>query len=144
MENHLYIPTCLLSCISMEVPKLSDNGLLDEVIENSPTTLEEMEQLKVYKILIVIAAYIALGIGTLHFILSLGAEPYLELLFKLIINLLFGLLLLLSFHRMDYMYKEWSIIAIFSSIVLISLGGVVGLLAGTFTIFGILLSFLSK
>ncbi|MFO7791964.1 MAG: hypothetical protein R6W73_03145 [Candidatus Saliniplasma sp.] len=127
----------------MEIPKFSDPGLLDEIIEDSPTTLEEIEKLQVYKILIILAAYIALGIGTLHFILSLGSQPYLDLLFKLFINLLFGFLLLISFHRIDYMYKEWAIMAIIFSVILISLGGIVGLLAGTFSIFGVLLSFLS-
>ncbi|MGM0405067.1 MAG: hypothetical protein ACQEQM_02870 [Thermoplasmatota archaeon] len=126
----------------MDVPDLSKSKVIDDILDKSPTSVDELEELHLYKILLIIASYIALGVGALHFVLSIGSMPFGGLIFKLMINLVFGFLLLLSFHNIEYDKIKWSIMTILFSIVLIVLGGVVGLLAGTFSLFGILLSFI--
>ena len=50
----------------MQVPNPKDHRLFDKIIEESPTTPEEIERLEVYKILLIVGVYIALGIGILH------------------------------------------------------------------------------
>ncbi len=126
----------------MDVPDLSKSKVVDDLLDNSPTSLDELEELHIYKILIIIASYIAMGVGVLHFVLSMGSMPFGSLIFKLIINLVFGFFLLVSFHNIEDDKIKWSIMTILFSIVLIVFGGVVGLLAGTFSLFGILLSFI--
>jgi len=126
----------------MDIPNLSESKVLDDLLENSPTSINELEDLDIYKILIVIGSYIAMGIGSLHFVLSVGTEPFTNLFFKLLINIIFGFLLLMAFHRIEFEKFKWSMITIIFSIILIVLGGIVGLLAGTFSLLGGLLSFL--
>jgi len=128
----------------MQASVPSSNRLFDEILEESPTTLDELEQLEVYQILLIVGAYIALGIGILHFVLSLGSQPLPSLLFKLFINLTVGFLLLVSFHRIANNGIQWQILVIIFSIISVSLGGIVGLLAGTFSLLGGLLSFLYR
>ncbi len=77
-----------------------------------------------------------------NFVLSLGSQPFPDLTFKLLINLTSGCLLLISFHRIEDSGLQWPILIIIFSIIMISLGGIVGLLAGTFSLLGGLLSFL--
>lgn len=126
----------------MEIPKLSNSKVLDDLLENSPTSVGELEELQVYKILIVVSSYIALGIGTLHFVFSMGTLPFSNLFLKLLINITFGFLLLVAFHRIKIYKVKWSVMTILFSLVLIALGGIVGLLAGTFSLIGGFLSFI--
>ncbi len=134
------VGTVSSQCIKMDIPDLSKSEALDDLLENSPTSVNELEDLQVYRILIVIASYMALGIGILHFVLSIGTMPFASLSLKLIINVVFGFLLLLAFHNIVYKKIKWSVMTIIFSLILIAMGGIVGLLAGTLSLFGGLLS----
>ncbi|GEM_PF-1677744 len=111
---------------------------LQELIEYSPRSADELEKLSLHSILLVISGYMALGIGTLHFVLSVIGDFRAALIFHLVINVVFGLAILISYSRIkrDLEAKKWAVLSLIFSIVLVTFGGIVGILAGLVALFG--------
>lgn len=118
-----------------------DRDLLDSLIEEAPRSVEDLENLPLYKILLAVGGYIAIGIGFFHFILSLPSGSAPRLILHLLIDIFFGLSLLVCYVRIERKPVNWSALAVISSLVLIALGGIVGGLAGIISIFGGALAF---
>lgn len=113
------------------------------VARSSPTSAGDLEELPLYSILLVLASYIAIGIGIFHFLLEFIRGPDLYLIFHVGINVVFGSGLLIAYLKL---YKEkikWSIIAVLFSLMLAAFGGIVGVLAGIIGMFGGVMSLLS-
>ncbi len=120
-----------------------DTDIIEDIWKESPKSIDELEKLSLHSMLIVLAAYIAMGIGSLHFLLTMidHFEPL--KVFQLFINLIFGFSLLLSRYRMNSDPKKWAVLAGVFSLLLLGLGGIVGGLAGLVGIIGAGLAFLS-
>ncbi len=117
--------------------------IIEEIWGDTPKSFDELERLPLYSILIVIAGYISIGIGTLHFLLRIIEHFRPNEVFYFIINVIFGFALLLSFYRIESDKKRWSILTFIFAIVLIALGGIVGALAGFVAFLGGILAFLT-
>ncbi len=120
-----------------------DTELIEDIWEESPKSVDELEKLSLHSVLLVLAGYISIGIGTLHFLLTIMDRFESLKVFQLLINLIFGFMLLLSYYELDSDPKRWSILAGIFSLILIGLGGIVGGLAGLVGFIGALLGFLS-
>lgn len=118
-----------------------DDDFISEVIEAVPKSKEDLEKLPPSLILIVIGGYIAIGIGLFHFILSIPNEPLVPL-FHFLIDLIFGVGLIVTFLRVESELITWSVIGIISSVALLALGGIVGGIAGLFGLIGVIVKFL--
>jgi len=119
-----------------------DTKLIEDIWEDSPKSIEELEKLSLHSILLALGGYIAIGIGTLHFLLTIIEEFEYIRIFYLIINIVFGFALLLSYHRINVDTRKWALLALIFSLVLISLGGIVGGLAGLVGLLGGILAML--
>ncbi|MBS3781687.1 MAG: hypothetical protein KGY66_03905 [Candidatus Thermoplasmatota archaeon] len=124
--------------------KPMDTELIEEIWNESPKSVKELEDLSLHSILLVLAGYISIGIGSLHFLLTIieSLEP--RSVFYLIINIIFGFTLLLTNYKIQADRKKWAVLAFLFSLVLISLGGTVGILAGLIGVLGGVLAFLSS
>ncbi|MFP4000445.1 MAG: hypothetical protein ACLFSM_03605 [Thermoplasmata archaeon] len=120
-----------------------DTDLIEDIWDESPKSVQDLESLSLHSILMVLGGYIAIGIGSLHFLLTLIERFDSLMILKLLINLIFGFMLLLSYYRLDKHTEKWSVLAGIFSLILIGLGGVVGGLAGLVGFFGAVLAFLS-
>ncbi len=120
-----------------------DTDLVEDIWDESPKSVDELEDLSLHSILMVLAGYIAIGLGSIHFILMMIGNLEALRIFQLLIKIVFGFGLLLCFYRLSGDEKKWSILAGVFSIILIALGGVVGILAGLVGILGAGLAFLS-
>lgn len=122
---------------------MMDTELIEDIWRDSPKSIDELERLSLHSILLVLAGYISIGIGSLHFLLTIIERFEAIKVFQLFIDLIFGFILLLSYYRLDSDKKRWSILAGIFSLILIGLGGIVGGLAGLVGIIGAALAFLS-
>ncbi len=121
-----------------------DTSIIEELIDECPKSTQDLEKLPLYSILLVLGGYIALGIGSLHFVITMLKDFDFYAVFHLLTNLLFGFGLLISYHRIKREIKRWALVAIVFSLALIALGGVVGGLAGLIGIFGGVLALLGE
>ncbi len=113
-----------------------DTKLIEDIWKDSPKSIEELEKLSLHSILLALGGYISIGIGTLHFLLTMIEEfEYLRILY-LIINIVFGFALLLSYHRINVDTRKWALLASIFSLILIGIGGIVGILAGIVGLLG--------
>ncbi|MFW6048293.1 MAG: hypothetical protein ACOC87_03250 [Candidatus Natronoplasma sp.] len=120
-----------------------DTKLIEDIWEDSPKSIEELEKLSLYSILLVLGGYISIGIGTLHFLLTMIEKFEYTRIFYFIINLIFGFGLLLSYHRINVKTKKWALLGSIFSLILIGLGGIVGGLAGIIGLLGAILAILA-
>ncbi|MEF8832237.1 MAG: hypothetical protein V5A66_01820 [Candidatus Thermoplasmatota archaeon] len=120
-----------------------DTKLIEDIWKDSPKSIEALEDLSLHSILLVLSGYISIGIGPLHFLLTIIEQFEAINIFQLFINLIFGFMLLLSYYRLDSDMKRWAILGGIFSLILIGLGGIVGGLAGLVGIIGAALAFLS-
>ncbi len=111
---------------------------IEDMVEASPKSAEDLEDMPLHSILLILSAYIAIGIGISHFFLSLLQGLEVHSMFHVIINLVFGLGLFISYLRVKEkeQKRRWGIFAIIFSLVLLALGGIVGILAGIVGVFG--------
>lgn len=117
--------------------------IVEDVWKDCPKSIPDLEALSLYSILIVIAGYISIGIGTFHFILTM-VERFRPLgILHWLVNLIFGFGLLVAYYRMEENKKTWSVLTFVFSVVLLALGGIVGGLAGFIALIGAVLAFLS-
>ncbi len=107
-----------------------DTKLIEDIWKDSPKSIEELEKLSLHSILLALGGYISIGIGTLHFLLTIIEKFEYTRIFYFIVNIVFGFALLLSYHRINAYTRKWALLALIFSLVLISLGGIVGILAG--------------
>lgn len=109
-----------------------------DMAEGSPTSAEDLEDMPLHSILLILSAYLSVGIGIFHFFLSFlqHQDPY--LIFHLAIDISFGVGLLISYFRIgdDKHQIRWSVFAVIFYVVLLAFGGIVGILAGIVGIFG--------
>ncbi len=119
-----------------------DTKLIKDIWEDSPKSAEELEKLSLHSILLALGGYISIGIGTLHFLLSIIEKFEYSRVFYFLINIIFGFALLLSYHMINTETRKWALLASIFSLVLISIGGIVGALAGLVGLFGAILAIL--
>ncbi len=122
---------------------MMDTNLIKDIWEDSPKSVEELEKLPLHSILLALGGYISIGIGALHFLLTMIERFEYTRIFYLLINIIFGFALLLSYHRINVNTKKWALLASIFSFVLISLGGIVGALAGIVGLLGSVLAILA-
>lgn len=122
---------------------MMDTKLIKDIWKDCPKSIEELEKLSLYSILLVLGGYISIGIGSLHFLLTTMEKFQFTRIFYFIINLIFGFGLLLSYHRIKVKTKKWAIVGSVFSLVLIALGGIVGALAGIVSLLGAILAILA-
>lgn len=118
-------------------------NILDSVIESLPKSMDDIDDMPLYSILIVLSGYIAIGLGFINFLLQLIVNIDVALVLHFLINLVFGFGVLLSYTKISDEKRKWSVICGILSIILIALGGVVGILAGLIGIIGSGLAFLT-
>lgn len=123
--------------------EVMDTQLIEDIWKDSPKSIEELEKLSLHSILLALSGYISIGIGTLHFLLTMIEQLEYNRIFYFIINIIFGFAILLSYHRIDVDTKKWAILASIFSLILISLGGIVGALAGIVGFLGAILAILA-
>ncbi len=116
---------------------------MDEVLEDIPKSLSELERMPIDSLLIVIGAYVALGLGLFHFLTTSFVYSPFAFLFQFIIDIVFGVGLLICYVRKERDIV-WPILALLFSLFLIALGGPVGVVAGLIALFGSILSFLGN
>lgn len=116
--------------------------LIEDIWEDSPKSVEELEKLPLHSILLALGGYISIGIGTLHFLLSILEQFEYSRVFYFIINIIFGFALLLYYHMITSDTRKWAILASIFSLILISIGGIVGALAGLVGLSGSILAIL--
>ncbi|MFP3871512.1 MAG: hypothetical protein ACOC55_01605 [Candidatus Natronoplasma sp.] len=111
---------------------------MDDIFERTPKSADDLEHLPLFAILMVVGAYVAIGIGIFHFVLSILRDFDPVLIFQLIINVTFGFGLLVCYLRVkDKMERiRWGVLAVVFSLILIVLGGIVGALGGIIGVFG--------
>ncbi|MBS3817786.1 MAG: hypothetical protein KGY76_09525, partial [Candidatus Thermoplasmatota archaeon] len=119
-------------------------GVIEDIYKECPKSAMDLEELPVHSILLVLGGYIAIGIGTFHFLISIIKvfDPY--VIFHFLTNIVFGFGLLISFYRIEQGIEKWAVVAGVFSLILIILGGIVGALAGIVAIFGAGLAILSS
>ena len=110
--------------------------IVHDIYEEIPKSITDLEDLPIYHILIIVGAYIAIGIGLFHFILTLPGNPYPILVFHFLIDIFFGFGLILSYINIVDKMRIWSILTVIFSLILIAFGGIVGILAGVISLFG--------
>jgi len=123
--------------------EMMDTNLIKDIWEDSPKSVEELEKLPLHSILLALGGYISIGIGALHFLLTMIERFEYTRIFYFLINIIFGFALLLSYHRINVNTKKWALLASIFSFVLISLGGIVGALAGIVGLLGAILAILA-
>ncbi|MFW6040819.1 MAG: hypothetical protein ACOC85_03180 [Thermoplasmatota archaeon] len=124
-----------------------DKKPINEILEDIPKSINDLEELPIYLLLIIIGAYVALGIGFFHFLLTITVRPSPFIVFQFFINMGFGFGLLVSYVNIIENLRIWSVLTIIFSFILISFGGIVGILAGLISLFGgglALLKYLGK
>lgn len=114
--------------------------ILNEIMENTPTSIEELEDHPLYSILIVIGGYLAIGLGSIHFLLSMAAKFGIFFLFHFIVNIVFGMGLLVCNIRIEKDLFLWGGISAIFSMILIVFGGPVGTISGIISIIGFLMA----
>lgn len=121
-----------------------DVEVIEKIYKKCPKSAGELEELPVHSILLVLGGYIAIGIGTFHFLISIvrNFDPF--TVFHFLTNIVFGVGLLISFYRIEQGIKKWAVVAGVFSLILIILGGIVGALAGIVAVFGAGLALLSS
>ncbi len=117
--------------------------IIEKIWDECPKSVQELEDLPLYSILIVLGGYFSLGIGSFHFILTILERFDSLKVFYFVINIVFGFGLLLSYYRIEDEMRKWSMLALVFSLVLIAIGGIVGALSGLIGVFGGGLAFLS-
>ncbi len=122
---------------------LMAENILDRVIKNVPKSINDIDDMPLYSILIVLSGYIAIGLGFFNFLLQLIVQIHMMLALHFVVNLFFGFGILSSYTKLRDEKRKWSVICGICSIVLIALGGVVGTLAGLIGIIGSGLSFVT-
>ncbi len=123
---------------------MMDRRLMEELVDECPKSTRDLEKLPLYSILLVLGGYISIGIGSFHFVITILEDFDFYSIFPLLINLIFGFGLLISYYRIQKAIKKWAAIAVVFSLVLISLGGTVGALAGLVAIPGAVLALLGE
>ncbi len=118
-------------------------NILDRVLESIPKSMDDIDDMPLYSILIVLSGYIAIGLGFFNFILQLIGNIDVKLVLHFLINLFFGFGLLLSYTKISDERRKWSVICGILSIILIALGGIVGILAGLIGVIGSSLAFIT-
>nr|AGF93358.1 membrane protein [uncultured organism] len=118
-------------------------NILDRVLESIPKSMDDIDDMPLYSILIVLSGYIAIGLGFFNFILQLIGNIDIKLVLHFLINLFFGFGLLLSYTKISDERRKWSVICGILSIILIALGGIVGILAGLIGVIGSSLAFIT-
>ncbi len=113
-----------------------ERDLLDEILEKSPRSIDDLEKMSLGSILIIIGAYIAVGLGFFHFLINSLVHSPPSFIFQFFINFFFGLALILSYVKMSRDDSVFAIFVVILSIVLITLGGPVGTIAGLITLLG--------
>ncbi len=116
---------------------------IEEIWKECPKSIQALEDLPLYSVLLVLGGYFSIGIGTFHFLLTILERFAPSTIFYFVINIIFGFGLLLSFYRINTEKIKWSAIAVIFSLALIALGGIVGALSGLIGLFGGGLAFLS-
>ena len=127
------------------INEMVDASLIEDLVDGCPKSASDLEKLPLHSILLVLGGYIAIGIGSFHFVITIMRDFYLHSIFHLLINLLSGFGLLFSYHRIKAkkMIKKWAFIAAIFSVILIALGGIVGALAGLVGATGAILALLT-
>lgn len=118
-------------------------NILDRVIESIPKSMDDIDDMPLYSILIVLGGYIAIGLGFFNFILQLIGNIEIMIVFHFLVNLFFGFGILVSYTKISDEKRNWSVICGIFSIILIALGGIVGILAGLIGLIGSSLAFLT-
>ncbi len=113
-----------------------ESDLLDKILDMSPRTMSDLEDMSVGSLLMVIGAYIAIGLGFFHFLVNSLVYSPPSFVFQFIINFFFGLALIISYVKMSGEATTYTILAIIFSIILITLGGPVGTIAGLIALIG--------
>ncbi len=117
--------------------------ILEDVLKESPKSFDEVETLPLYKVLLILGGYLAMGLGFFHFVVMIITELDPITVFHFIVNLLFGFGLLLGNHMISKDLKRWAVLSIIFSLVLIALGGVVGAISGLIGTLGSILALLT-
>ena len=118
-------------------------NILGRVLESIPKSIDEIDDMPLYSILIVLSGYIAIGLGFFNFLLQVIENIDITLALHFIVNIFFGFGILISFIKIEEERRKWSVICGVLSIILIALGGVVGILAGIIGVIGSGLSFVT-
>lgn len=118
-------------------------NILGRVLESIPKSIDEVDDMPLYSILIVLSGYIAIGLGFFNFLLQMIGNIDITLALHFIVNIFFGFGILISFIKIEEERRKWSVICGVLSIILIALGGVVGILAGIIGVIGSGLSFVT-
>ena len=118
-------------------------NILDRVIESIPKSMDDIDDMPLYSILIVLGGYIAIGLGFFNFILQLIGDIGVMIVLHFLVNLFFGFGILVSYTKLSDEKRNWSVICGIFSIILIALGGIVGILAGLIGLIGSSLAFLT-
>ncbi|MGM0509533.1 MAG: hypothetical protein ACQESD_00190 [Thermoplasmatota archaeon] len=121
---------------------LKGKDLIGDVLESNPTRADELYELPLHSVFISIGGYLAIGLGIFHFIVSMANRPFLLLLGHLIINIIFGVGLLLTNTKMIKKKIARGVSTIIISIILIAFGGIVGALSGIVALIGGILYFI--
>ncbi|MFP4051154.1 MAG: hypothetical protein ACLFVB_05385 [Thermoplasmata archaeon] len=119
-------------------------NILDRVLKSIPKSMDDIDEMPLYSILIVLSGYIAVGLGFFNFLLQLIGNINVNIALHFIINLFFGFGILLSYTKIEDEKRKWSVICGVLSIILLALGGVVGILAGLIGVIGSALSFITS
>lgn len=119
-------------------------NILDRVLKSIPKSMDDIDEMPLYSILIVLSGYIAVGLGFFNFLLQLIGDINVTIALHFIINLFFGFGILLSYTKIEEEKRKWSVICGVLSIILLALGGVVGILAGLIGVIGSALSFITS
>lgn len=113
-----------------------------EVYEASPTSMEDLERMSLYTVLITMGGYIAMGLGFTHFLVSMVTYANAIFVFQFLVNLSFGFALLICNMNMGSDSRRWTLLAGVFALVLMALGGAVGAISGLIALIGAVLGFL--
>ncbi len=116
---------------------------IDKVSREVPKSIEELEKLPPYLILIVLGGFCAIGLGILVFIFDILGNPgkSLQHIVQLLICLIFGFLLLWTYTQVRRAPKTAYVLGFVFGIILLfgNLGGVIG---GVLGLIGAIILFL--
>ncbi len=113
-----------------------EHDLLDELLDKSPRSIFDLEDMPVGSMLIVIGAYISMVLGFFHFLINSLVYSPPSFIFQFIISFFLGLAMLVAYVKYSRDVTTYAISTMLFSIILILLGGAVGAIAGLIALMG--------